>query len=418
MKHVLGIVCLVAILCSCAEETLLDIPEFRRGGFLSQTNELKKDNEDRLEGVWSVQKGQEIFGDSVCIAKSGDRLSVFAQPNAGYIIFETGHLDSVVFLQGYWRHQATSGTGLIQAYVPKIFGGGYVLKGNKQPDTMLIVGTYGEGGENPSHDFALRWVRPFTQRALSPYLVIAHRAGGRTADKIPHTENTVELIRIAERFGSNVVEIDVRLSSDGIPFLYHDVNLNPRLVQRGGLVGPPEDYPMQALKDFVTLAQGETIPTLEEAFYTIVHETNLRGVYLDTKTVDGGIIEKMIPLMNAAVAEAATVSGRGPLNMVIGLPTQEHYDEFVSIANHKDVPSLCELSLDQAKAINSRIWAPRWTLGTQEALNTDAHAFGMATVTWTMDVDAFIKEYVNNSQFDGILTNFPSLVRYHQLMRR
>jgi glycerophosphoryl diester phosphodiesterase len=406
------------LVSSCTEGILLEVPEFRRGGFLSQTDDLPVSKAAKLEGVWEVVKGNEVFGDSVAITISGDRITVYAQPSVGYIVLETGVLDSVVFLQGYWRQQVNSNTGLADLYLPKFQGGGWVsTDSSAKPDTFLIVGTYGNGEANPEKDLVLRWVRPFSERAKQPFLVIAHRGGGRTSDRISYSENTVELIRIAERFGSNVVEIDVRLSRDGIPFIYHDSNLNPRLVQRGALVGPPENYPMKALKDFVTLIHGESIPTLEEALQTVVFETNLRGVYLDTKTENVGLVSKMIPLVQKAIQDVALVENRQPLTIVIGIPTQAVYDEFVSIPNHKLVPSLCELSLDQAIAINSLVWAPRWTLGTQDAGIQRAHNQLMAAVTWTMDIDEFIKEYVNNSSFDGILTNYPSLVKYYQLMR-
>lgn len=403
---------------ACTESTLLEIPEFRQGGFLSQTNDLPIERAAKLQGVWAVINGNEIFGDSVAIMLSGDRLTVYAQPSAGYIVLESGVLDSVVFLQGYWRQQVLTRTGLVQLFLPKNLGGGWVVSDSaSKPDTMLIVGTYGNGETNPSTDLRLRWVRPFSERAKQPFLVVAHRGGGRTADRIPHSENTVELIRIAERFGANCVEVDVRLSRDGIPFLYHDSNLNPRLVQRGALAGPPENYPMRALKDFVTLIQGESIPTLEEALQTIVFETKLLGVFLDTKSENVGLVRKMIPLVQKAIQDVAIVPNRPPLTVVIGIPTQAVYDEFVSIPNHRLVPSLCELSLDQAIEINSLVWAPRWTLGTQDALVQRAHDQMMAVVTWTMDIDEFIQEYINNSGFDGILTNYPSLVRFHQLMR-
>ncbi|MBI2793435.1 MAG: glycerophosphodiester phosphodiesterase [Ignavibacteria bacterium] len=406
------------LISACTEGTLLEIPDFRRGGFLAQTDELPVSKSAKLEGVWEVIKGTEVFGDSIAIMVSGDRLTVYAQPSAGYIVLETGVLDSVVFLQGYWRQQVNSNTGLVNLYLPKLKGGGWVsIDGSARPDTLLMVGTYGNGEANPSKDIVLRWIRPFSVRAMQPYLVIAHRGGGRTSDRIPYSENTVELIRIAERFGSNAIEVDVRLSRDGIPFIYHDSKLNPRLVQRGALVGPAESYPMKALKDFVTLVQGESIPTLEEALKTVVFETNLRGVYLDTKTENVGLVSKMIPLVQKAIQDVALVENRPPLTIVIGIPTQVVYDEFVRIPNHKLVPSLCELSLDQAIAINSLVWAPRWTLGTQDAEIQRAHNQMMAAVTWTMDIDEFIKEYVNNSSFDGILTNYPSLVRYYQLMR-
>ena len=247
--------------------------------------------------------------------------------------------------------------------------------------------------------------------------MISHRAGGRTADHLQHSENSLELIRIAERFGANSVEIDVRLSSDGIPYLYHDNEINPRLVRRGALVGASENFPYSVLRQYAILLRGEHIPTLEEAFETIALETSLEFVYLDTKSENVGLIAKMVPMIERAVALAASVPGRPPLQLFVGMPTQDVYDEFVALPNHQSSPSLCELSLDQTRTAGSRVWSPRWTLGTQDDLVQQAASEGIVSITWTLDDDEFIESFVRDGHFVGILTNYPTLVNYHRLMR-
>ena len=287
-----------------------------------------------------------------------------------------------------------------------------------RPGALAIVGSYGQGAQgNPDTDFALEWMRPFSDKAKEPFAIIAHRGGGRTADRIPHSENTLELLRIAERYGSNSVEIDVRLSSDGVPYLYHDGEINPRLVLRGALVGPTENYPYAVLRQYATLINGEVIPTLEEALDVIATETTLQFVYLDTKTEESGLIAKMVPLMEAAKAKADAIPGRPPLVMLVGMPTQAVYDEFMQLPNPQAVPSLCELSLDQTRAAGSRAWAPRWTLGTQNDKVLQAQSEGIAAVTWTLDLDEFVESFIRDGNFNGILTNYPTLVQYHRLMQ-
>ena len=100
---------------------------------------------------------------------------------------------------------------------------------------------------------------------------------------MPHTENTNEICKIIERYGANAIEIDVRISADGIPYMYHDNTLNPRLVQKGSLVGESENYTYKELRSFVRLIHGEQIPTLEAILNTIVTETTLEFVYVDCK---------------------------------------------------------------------------------------------------------------------------------------
>jgi len=402
----------------CADDVLLDIPEFRYGGLLSQTKPLPEGALNKLEGVWHLQAGRDRFGDSVVIKVSGDRLTIFARPNVSYLVLEAGYLDSVVFLEGYWREQVTANTWLVRLVIPKESGGDWLVSDGERPATLSILGGYGSGSNgNPDTDLAFTWARPFSDKARTPFAVIAHRGGGRTADRIPASENTLELLRIAERYGSNAVEIDVRLSSDGVPYLYHDGEINPRLVRRGALVGPTENYPYAVLRQYATLINGEHIPTLEEALDVIATETTLQFVYLDTKTEEAGLIARMVPLMAAAKAKADAVPGRPPLVMLIVMPTQAVYDEFMQLPNPQSIPSLCELSVEQTRAAGSAVWAPRWTLGTQNEQVLQVQSEGIATVTWTLDIDEFVESFIRDGHFNGILTNYPTLVTYHRLMR-
>ncbi len=73
------------------------------------------------------------------------------------------------------------------------------------------------------------------------------------------------MIKKTPEFGSTGIEIDVRLTKDGVPVLYHDNTLNLRETQKSGLTGPIENYTYDQLSTFVRLVHGEKIPTLREA---------------------------------------------------------------------------------------------------------------------------------------------------------
>jgi glycerophosphoryl diester phosphodiesterase len=45
-------------------------------------------------------------------------------------------------------------------------------------------------------------------------------------------------------------------------------------------------------------------------------------------------------------------------------------------------------------------------------LETQAKAAGILAFTWTLDGQSAIKEYLNKGAFDGILTNYPSILAY------
>ena len=50
--------------------------------------------------------------------------------------------------------------------------------------------------------------------------VMAHRGGSLEAP-----ENTIESFRYALEIGSDIIETDIQLSSDGIPYIFHDDDL-------------------------------------------------------------------------------------------------------------------------------------------------------------------------------------------------
>ena len=67
-------------------------------------------------------------------------------------------------------------------------------------------------------------------------------------------------------------------------------------------------------------------------------------------------------------------------------------------------------------AANSAVWAPRWTLGTQEAEVAQMHMEGRRAFVWTIDLPEYVEPYMAAS-FDGILSNHPSHIAFHALTR-
>ena len=62
---------------------------------------------------------------------------------------------------------------------------------------------------------------------------------------------------------------------------------------------------------------------------------------------------------------------------------------------------------------SSGFWGPRWTLGIQNDVVESMHQEGRRVITWTMDEAKFIEQYVRESNFDGMVTNYPTLVAYY-----
>ena len=417
-------VALVAIvgLNSCTLEDQLTVPTFGQSEFISQTYPLDQSMKDAINGVYAVDRGSDRFGEEVVLIwNARDRLTVLTGKDVGYFVLEGGRLDSVFFFEGYWRYQVNSETGLARFVVSKEDGGRFLMGDDAASGRLILDGGIGERESAPSTAVTFRYVRPIRPEILSQkFTILAHRGGGRTSDLIPHSENTVELVRIAEHFGANGVEIDVRLTRDGVPVLYHDNTLNPRLVQKIPMIGSMKDYTYAQLRSFVRLINGEQIPKLEDVLKTIVYETNLKFVWLDSKAEGEDLIARVVPLLEQYTAEAAVLTAQGKrdsLQIMVGVPSEEIYDELLRYPSYTSVPTIAEKDLERARTLNSPVWAPLWSGGIVTSDIATAHSEGRRVITWTLDEPEFVRQYINSGQYDGILSNYPMIVAYYHYVR-
>ena len=371
----------------------------------------------KMEAIYAIADGSSQFGTEAAVkwtytATGSDttyHLSFFCEKEVSYFICEGKRVDSSILLNGYWRRMIGTETGRVRLTITKEEGGAKIL--NALPlsasDNITITGVYGEGEAVPDLPIQLQKTRPLFN--ATPFEIIAHRGGGRTSDILPASENSVEIIRLASRFGATGVEIDVRITSDGVPILYHDATLNERLIQKNGMLGPIENYSYAQLNALVRLINGERIPRLQDALNTIVYSTPLRYVWLDTKYV--GSLQKVRDLQ-LEFLQKATAIGR-KVNIAIGLPDKASLESFKKLPNYQFIPSVNELTREEVKEVNSPIWAPRFTLGLQNAEVAAVQAEGRKVFVWTLDLPNSINDFLTNGRFDGILSNYPSAVAYN-----
>lgn len=97
--------------------------------------------------------------------------------------------------------------------------------------------------------------------ASSPTVMVASHRGAH--GKFP--ENSLSSIRESIRLGVDIVEIDVKVSKDGIPFLMHDRTLDRTTTGKGD----PEHLTWAELQQLFIVDKGKVtrlkIPSLEEA---------------------------------------------------------------------------------------------------------------------------------------------------------
>lgn len=379
--------------------------------YLVGTIPLPSDMRPYLIGIYSSESSTAGLGYRFVMKWNQNKLTLFSNRNGNYAVMDVGVnlSDSSIKMAGYWRSPMNNEEGKLYLTITKQNGADDIIS-KKFTVSKLI-------GQNISIDgktaeVELSFERFFSNKVLNnlKFSIIAHRAGGRNSDNIPFAENSIELVKRASEMGASGVEIDIKLTKDNIPVVYHDDDINIRLTQKGPVVGNIEDFNFEFLRRYVRLVDGQTIPTLEEMLNTIIDSTDIRFVWLDNKGGNERFFSYTLPVMYKALLKA-----RGRNNSILilnGLPTEEIATEFSKVPNNKDRPNLCEISFARSKELNSAVYAPRWTLGTLDNEVAEAHALNMKVVCWTVDLSTVMKKYIQVGNFDGILTNYPSILAY------
>jgi glycerophosphoryl diester phosphodiesterase len=365
------------------------------------------DLQQKLEGVYTVEEGKGFWGPAAVAQWSYTvngrdtvhHLSFFFEEESGYLICEGRQSASGLFLKGYWRKIVNTETGTVALTISPPHNG-----------DVLISGTYGIKSNKPEKPLQMRFRSPLHNK--DSLEIIAHRGGGRNNDLLPASENSLELIKMAARFGATGVELDVKLTKDGVPVLYHDAQVNDRLTTKAGIRGSISDYTFEELHTTMSLKRGGKIPTLEQALDTILNKTPLRFVWLDTKYE--GSLEKVRALQQAYLRKG---EGGRRLNIVIGVPDEKVLKHFRSLPDHTTIPSLTELDTAQAVKMGAGIWAPSWTKGQQNETVRALQGRGKKVFVWTLDAHSKIEEFLEEAHFNGIVTNRPSMVAYYYYTR-
>ncbi len=399
------IILLSQVVTTSCYKDYVEIPQNDTLGLLLGTTPLTDTMMKKIEGIYNANSS--IFGNKVVLKAIGNKyLSVFALKSESYIILQAGIKDSSIIFQGYWRFASNPETGLVIMNITPENGSKQIIQG-AQPNNIILNGFFGRYSEYPANEFELTFLQPIT-KTIDNYWIIAHRGGGRNADLLPASENSLGIIEYSERLGANAIEIDVMQTKDGVPVLFHDEIMSKRLINEDYFIGKISDYSFAQLSSFCTLKDGSRIPTLDEALQTVVDKTNLKLVWIDTKST--GMMEKLVTLQQKYIALAAQ-KGK-TLEILIGIPSIEVYNEFTNYPNFQNYPSICELDENYLAQAKSKIWAPRWSLGLLDERVGSFHNNGVRSFVWTLDETELVRSFIKKGNFDGIVTNFPSIVAY------
>ncbi|MGI8599711.1 MAG: glycerophosphodiester phosphodiesterase [Chitinophagaceae bacterium] len=414
---------LMVITGSCRKIYEAPVPDLQWALFDAPSSvNLSFQSKMAMEGVYNITEEDGVFGELAALkwsyvmqgADTVYHLSILCGKDVSYFIMQGKKSGDSILLNGYWRKMINTETGVARMSISNAGGAGQLFSTTPLilKDSIVINGVFGYGSEEPVSNIKLEYDRRLFNG--NTFEILAHRAGGRTSDLLPYSENSIGMIKFASQLGATGIEIDVKKTKDNISILYHDNTLNTRLIQKNGLVGEVEKYTYDQLFTQVRLIDGQRIPTLRDALHTIVYETDLRYVWLDVKYEASF---ETVRQLQIEFLQKASAAGR-QIEIVIGLPTEDALQRFKELPDYRSVPSLYELDLSDAENINARVWAPRWTLGLQNEEVARVKAAGKKAFVWTLDVPEFVENFINQGSFDGILSNYPSLVAYYYYVKQ
>lgn len=367
------------------------------------TTELKDSTKLKMNGIYEVIQGSEIFGKTVVARWIKNRWCIHSNHDAVFSANAGGSDGNKIILSGYVRTvRSGSGSQINLSILPS--DGSNELLSDSIPSKIILRGQTSDG-----KSIILQHFRALNS-SMRPFHILAHRGGGRNAERLGYSENSIEMITYSQTMGATAIEIDVKRTRDGELIVFHDDTFSPRTVKGLYLLGNVEDYDLNQIRTFGQLINGETIPTLSEALRAVIDRTELSLVWLDLK--DASNVDETIRIQKEAIDYAA-VNGRNDIQILLGIPNEDILNAYRSSSLKNTTPILIELDVETVlSSLNPtcQVWGPRWTDGISSGDIARVHNAGKKVIVWTLDVRDYIEDFLVNSEVDGAVTNYPSLV--------
>lgn len=257
-------------------------------------------------------------------------------------------------------------------------------------------------------------VAPAGASSTSGVANIAHRGASGSAP-----ENTLVSVAQAIADHADFVELDVRLTKDGVPVLLHDADLrrttDVETVFPGRSPWALRDFTLDEVRrlDAGSYRSGsyarERVPTLAAVLRHLKRSPS--GAYLHVKNAStyggvDGIGAKVYETVKAEWPGAWTAEGRRRL--FVQSADQQFVEEFA--ARYPEVPVAVILrssTLDDVAAFADDVQVQRDSATPQ--LAADAHAAGLTIGAWTVDDRAGMSGFA--ADVDSITTNHPARLR-------
>ncbi len=247
-------------------------------------------------------------------------------------------------------------------------------------------------------------VRPFAPDAFPT--IVAHRGASST-----HPENTLASFEAAIALGASAVELDARLTADGVVVVMHDPDVS-RTTSGEGLVHELTSEQVRALQAG-TYEVPARVPTLAEALEAL---SGRAAAAIEIKNIPGepAYESDHESIVRAALTELDRTAFDGP---VLVLSFNPH-----SIAATKALAPevatgfLTSELVDPREALaHAAAWGhdmvlpgSRALIPAGEAFVAEAHAAGLRVGTWTID-DAATVRMLLGWGVDAVASNDPAM---------
>jgi glycerophosphoryl diester phosphodiesterase len=246
---------------------------------------------------------------------------------------------------------------------------------------------------------------PFATASWPTPFIVAHRANAPGV-----AENSLAGIRANGALGTDLVELDVRRSLGGTPFLLHDWYLGQNLP--GGRISDPVPVrvtPARLLRRLFLVdgaGEHEHLPELAEALDLIAADPSLPGPALHIKD-QGGVRVALQQIRNRRLGARTALWLHGSESALLA---RSMVPEAMVVLVEERQRTRREFSahIDAAREVGAAAVSLPWWAAVDEVL-AEATAKGIGTVALLHDLDTVVPRV--RAGLGGVITDHPERVR-------
>lgn len=231
--------------------------------------------------------------------------------------------------------------------------------------------------------------------------MIAHRGASAYAP-----ENTMVAFKRASEIGADAIELDAKLTRDGVIAIIHDVTLDRTTTGKGKVnsINFKEIRKLDAGKNFSKEFEGERVPSLREVFEYTANRIMVNVELTNYTSVWDNLPEKVIELVTEfGIENEILISSFSPFALIKSKRIMPELP--IGLLVHEREPEL----ISYLKKIITRyeFFHPQETLIRRRNVN-EYYEKNKSLIAWTVNEPRRIKELLTLG-IAGIITDVPDI---------